>query len=294
MRRTESNICPGMLKHLSVYFLLIVLFYSTPLLAQDYEWLPRSSSYPTPVFDPRATINGISMLNYDVEGEEEQVAYVPVTLSMEQQFIRFHKAQNRLWELGMSFSIYAQWSIVDVGEAFLGGLQNTDYRISGIATYRWDPNHHLRFSLFHQSSHLGDDYIIRNNITRPALRTLNFEQIDVNYSRKINAWHMYLGTGFNVSPNTVRGRSMFQVGFEHLKSLTGYKGVAMRSGINVNIHEQNDFSPNLRLALGVEVGRNTQTPFILLVSAFSGHLPYSTLEYQKVRLIGLSLIIPLH
>ena len=262
----------------------------SPLRASDLVWLPAGSSYPTPLFDPRATVQAISLLNYDVEGEDEQVAYVPVTLSMKRQFVRINRSQNKFWEIGMSFSIYSQWSIVDVGEAFLGGLQNTDYRISGTGTYTWNASTHARISLFHQSSHLGDDYIIRNNITIPALRTLNYEQIDINFTRLWGDWQLYTGLGYNVSPNTVRGRGTFQIGFERAHLVFKNQGYALKYGCNVNMHEQNDYSPNIRAGFGIEMGRNTATPFTVMVSAYTGHLPYSTLEYQRVRLLGLSLV----
>ena len=259
-----------------------------------YEWLPHGSRYPTPIFDPKAAVHSVSMLNYDVAGADDHVAYVPVTLSLRQQFIRITQSDQRFLELGMNFCVYSQWSIVDVGEAFMGGVQNTDYRISGVGTYSWNPETFMRVSIFHQSSHLGDDYIIRNEITKATLRTLNYEQLDLSFTKKYQNWQAYLGAGYNVSPNTVRGRSTFQIGSEYTRPSTHVQGMALKLGSNLTIHEQNDFSPNLRMGLGVEVGRNTSTPFIVMFSAFKGHLPYSTLEYQKVQLLGLSLIIPVH
>jgi len=279
--------------HLSIFpgLVLGLLLFAANLFSAELEWLPLNSSYPTPVFDPKSALQSLSMLNYNVEGEDNHVAYVPVTLSMRQQFVRILRPNERMIELGMSFSVFSQWSIVDVGEALMGGVQNTDYRISGIGTYRWMPGSYMRVSIFHQSSHLGDDYIIRNQITNATLRTLNYEQVDVSITKLFNSWQGYLGVGFNVSPHTVRGRSTFQLGCEYTRPLN--QRVALKTGINMTVHEHNDFYPNLRAGLGVEVGRNTQTPFILMISAYKGHLPYSTLEFQKVQLLGLSLIIPL-
>lgn len=282
------SIIHSMLRPL-LYFLLL----GTQLFGLNVEWLPQGSIYPTAVFDPRAAIQGISMLNYDIVGDDTRRAYVPVTLSMEQQFLRKQMSDDQLFELGMRFSMYSQWSIADVGEAFMGGLQNSDFRISALGTYHWDSIHFLQFSLFHQSSHLGDDYIIRNSITSPALRTLNYEQFDLSYSRLINRTKLYTGLGYNVSPNTVRGRTMLSAGVELAIPLQNHAGVSLKLGLHSNIYEQNDFSPNLRAGLGLELAGNTSSPFIVMISVFKGHLPYSTLEYQKVTLVGLSLVIPL-
>lgn len=259
--------------------------------AGQIEWLPKDSSYPLPIFDPKAAVQSLSMLDYNVEGADKNVAYVPVTLSMRQQFVRIEQPNNQMLELGMSFSVFSQWSIVDVGEAFMGGVQNTDYRISGVGTYRWNLSTFLRMSLFHQSSHLGDDYIIRNEITKATLRTLNYEQLDLSITKLFSTWQIYMGGGYNVSPHTVRGRGTFQLGIEYTRPLN--MRMALKTGANLTLHEQNEYTPNLRGGLGVEVSRNTPTPFVIMFSAYKGHLPYSTLEYQKVQLLGLSLIIPI-
>lgn len=257
------------------------------------EWLPRGHSFPVPYLSPHAIQQSISALTYAVDGDNQQRLYAPITMSMRQQFIRKHIDENRLLELGMAFSIFSQFSIVDVGEAYMGGLQNADYRVSAILVYQRSSNTHLRVSLFHQSSHLGDDYIIRNSITRPTLRTLNFEQLDVTYSLRARGKRTYFGTGYNVSPHTVRKRLTFQWGGDYSKVLQHSNGLAHKLAFDTQIHAHNDYRPNLRLGYGLEIARNSRSPFIIMMSWYHGHLPYSTLEYQRVDLLGLSLFIDL-
>lgn len=253
-------------------------------------WLPQGSLFPTRYLDPAACQQSISVLSYEVEGETQQLMYVPISLSMQQQFVRSTHSQDPQWELGMEFTIYSQFSIVDVGEAFMGGLQNADYRISSVFHYQQSLATMYRVSLFHQSSHLGDDYIIRNFIVTPTLRTQNYEQLDISLYKRFAGWNIYGATGYNVSPNTVRKRLMLQLGGNWHQSLSEHPGLALIAGMDIKIYEHNDFNPNMRVGAGIKFARGTPLPLKLLFNIYQGHLPYSTLEYQKVRLLGLSLI----
>ena len=263
------------------------------LSASELSWLPRGSFFPALYLDPAAGQQSISILSYEVAGETQQLMYVPISLSMGQQFIRSVQSRTKQWELGIEFSIFSQFSIVDVGEAFMGGLQNADYRVSSVFHYQLDLTTLYKVSLFHQSSHLGDDYIIRNFVVTPTLRTQNYEQLDLTLLKKFQSINLYAVAGYNVSPNTVRKRILLQMGGDWVHPLSNHTGLALLAGLDMKVYEHNDYVPNVRFGTGIELARGTPTPVKILLSYYRGQLPYSTLEYQKVRLIGLSLIFDL-
>jgi len=278
----------NLIKLIFLWFVWII-----PSHASELSWLPEGSIFPALYLDPAASQQGISVLAYEVEGETQQLMYVPITLSLRQQFIRSSVSELKRWELGMEFNIYSQFSVVDAGEAFMGGLQNADYRISSVLHYQQNPMTLFRMSLFHQSSHLGDDYIIRNFVVTPTLRTQNYEQLDLAVYKRLKGWSMYGVAGYNVSPHTVRDRLMLQIGGDWSHELAMRPSVALIVGTDVKIYEHNDFTPNIRVAAGLEIARETPTPVKIVLNYYQGHLPYSTLEYQKVSLTGLSLIFDL-
>jgi len=272
-------------------FLVVSSLGFTVLGGAELNWLPQGSIFPSRYLDPTASQQGISLLTYEVAGESQQLMYVPVSLSMRQQFLRSTHSGSPLWEIGMEFTIFSQFSIVDVGEAFMGGLQNADYRVSGVFHYQHNPHTLSRISLFHQSSHLGDDYIIRNFIVTPTLRTQNYEQLDYTLFKRFDGWNLYGVLGYNISPNTVRKRFMLQFGGDWKHPLSHQSGLAYVAGLDMKIYEHNDYLPSLRFGAGIQFARGTQTPTKLLLTYYQGHLPFSTLEYQKVRLVGISLIL---
>lgn len=269
------------------------MLWGPAVFAYEISWLPRGSIFPTRYLDPAANQQGISLLSYEVEGDSQQLIYVPVTLGMRQQFLRSTMTDSRKWEVGMEFTIFSQFSIVDAGEAFMGGLQNADYRVSGVFNYAFKPKRLLRVSLFHQSSHLGDDYIIRNFIDSATLRTLNYEQLDFTYLRSNGAWKIYGLLGYNISPHTIRKRLLLQGGADWRARFSKFSELAWVGGLDMKIYEHNDYQPNLRFGLGIELARQRLPLMKLLLSYYQGNLPYSTLEYQQVRLAGLSLVLHL-
>jgi len=69
-------------------------------------------------------------------------------------------------------------------------LINTDYAIGIPATYRRGDNS-LRFRIYHQSSHLGDEFLKSAN--PPERVNLSYEAIDLIYSREWRGWRVYGG-----------------------------------------------------------------------------------------------------
>jgi hypothetical protein len=67
-------------------------------------------------------------------------------------------------------------------------LINADYTIGIPATYRYGDNS-LRFFIYHQSSHLGDELLMCAN--PPNRVNLSFESIELIYSREWREWRMY-------------------------------------------------------------------------------------------------------
>src|SRR2546425_1473844 len=76
-------------------------------------------------------------------------------------------------------------------------LINTDYLVGLPLTYRhgsWA----TRFRLYHQSSHLGDEYLLHTNAQRVDL---TFEAAELLVSKEIAQWRGYGGGGGLFAPS---------------------------------------------------------------------------------------------
>jgi hypothetical protein len=272
----------------SLIFLLSVLPMAFATESSRYEWLPSGRFFQPIILDRAVATTNASMLSYNVKGSDAEKLYSPVNIGIQKMILRSHKNTNEAYEFGVEFGVHSQFTIVDSGETLMGGLQNADYRIGAVFNYKYFDSV-FRISLFHQSSHLGDDYMLRNDYLVPNTRILNYEQIDVTHSIQKGHARVYYGIGYNFSPNTARKRLALQGGYFYSKPFLKNNNIGWLYGVDVKIYEQNEYEPNFNAGLGLEFGRNAENPFMIILEYYKGHLPFSTLEYQEVQLFGLGL-----
>ena len=112
-------------------------------------------------------------------------AYIPVNLGFRKSVFQWQML-SATFDLALGAASYTQFEIAKFDEnSFRGGLLNTDFKASGFLNISKD-QHKLRFHLFHISSHLGDDYILRNQDYEPNDKSVNYEQIDLIYLYAFN------------------------------------------------------------------------------------------------------------
>jgi hypothetical protein len=80
-------------------------------------------------------------------------------------------------QLSVEGALFAQFNLDSASH----DLINADYTIGIPATYRHGDNS-LRFRIYHQSSHLGDEFL--QSINTPEQINLSYEAIDLIYSRE--------------------------------------------------------------------------------------------------------------
>lgn len=266
---------------LSVFLMCFVLAEKLPRV----EFFPDGSYFKPILLDPATPQLGSSINSYIVKRIMKKRAYIPVLIGTSKIILRIPYESNRGFEAGFEYGVYSQFIIGPVRNMIMGGLENADYRISAISHYMAGPNIY-RVKLFHQSSHLGDDHIIRNEITTATSNIQNYEELSIMYIRNREAWRYYISGGYNISIYTVRGRVLVQGGADFSLPLgkTGEFGIT--GGCDLKIYQQNNFSPNWKLGFGLEIGRKRSNTLRLLFEYYNGHLPYSTLEPFKVQMMG--------
>ena len=256
------------------------------LLAEGFYFYPL-------LFDPTESLSGAGIFNLWENNQDVTGIYVPVNIALNQSLIRYNIDSVSGWEFGLQAAAYTQFEIKEVdGGAYLGGMVNVDYRAIGFLSYR-QRRTTLRFRLFHISSHLADDYLIRNNITTPTPNTLNYEQVDLTASYQWLGIRPYAGFGYIFTPNSIRKRWSLQLGANYQQANREAEFTRLIAGVDIKLFEENDFTPGYRVGAGIELGQTHKTHVAFLLDFYHGHLPYSTLEYRRVTWLGISsMLIP--
>ena len=173
-------------------------------------------------------------------------------------------------QLDVDRGIFAQF---DVGTAS-NDLINADYIIGLPLTFRRN-GFSVRAKLYHQSSHLGDEYLLRSeDIVR---ENLSFESVEVLISQELGLLRGYGGGEwiFRRQPDTLPD-SLFHAGVE-LRTGRARK-VQMVAGVDVKTTELHDWSPATSVRVGLELdapgGGHPGRLIMLLLELCEGPSPW--------------------
>ncbi|MDB5241811.1 MAG: hypothetical protein JWP57_2436 [Spirosoma sp.] len=255
-----------------------------------HEFLPKGHLFEPILLDPlESQTYGSVFPVYITEGKRYNGSIVPFAFGFAKPFYRRTAEAGRAeeWVLDLaSFTQFEAYHDATLNKA-LRRIINTDYKISIIYNIRRGVNAY-RFRVYHLSSHLGDDYIFRNKITLPTPNSVNYELLDLTYSRMIQAWRLYGGIGFVLRKPEERKLLSGQLGL-YYKKLSD-RGARLVGGVDVKVWQQTDFRPGIHGGIGIEVGR-TQNNLTFLLEGYSGFRPYSQFENQQTSWIGLGLYL---
>ncbi len=276
--------------------ILLIAANSNILAAENKrQFLPTKSYFEPILLDPTTNQLGLSVLGYS-SGQRGiwEKFYIPLMLGVNKPVLRWEKDANHGSEIGFDYLIMTQYDIERVKRdnmeqaAPMGTQLNSDYRISGWYTKRSGTSTY-RVRLFHQSSHLGDDFVIRNGITVRGSNPMNYEQIDITRSVQNGYHRYYYGFGYAITPHAERKRMAFQIGYFSSRSTTRSPNNKFIYGADMKIMEQNGYRPSIKLGIGYELGESHRNPPRIILEYFNGNLPYSRYESTVVELLGIGL-----
>lgn len=195
------------------------------------------------------------------------------------------KGQWGQWETGVQGGVF---SIFDFDSHSLD-LINTDFFVAGFVGYRFGDFSALG-RIFHQSSHLGDEFLLRE--TRPNRINLSYEGLDAKLSYDLPlGLRAYAGGGYliDVDPSNL-GRGLAQAGGEFKSPWVLWHGrLRPIAGIDLQFREENNWHADFSLRAGLQLesvsvlSRNMQ----VLVEYFNGRSFDGQFFKQPVEYLGI-------
>jgi hypothetical protein len=189
------------------------------------------------------------------------------------------------WEFGVQAGVF---SIFDVSTDSID-LVNADYRVGFLSSYRNGPLTGF-FRIYHQSSHLGDEFLLNNpGVTRI---NLSYEEIDVKLSYQLFQWlRLYGGGGYIVHrfPEDL-GRGTTQWGIELVSTRT-FLGGRLRpvAYADFQCNERSNWQVGQSVMAGVqfENARIGDRQVQLLAEYYSGPSPDGQFYTQRAAWYGI-------
>ncbi|MBT8338151.1 MAG: DUF1207 domain-containing protein [Gemmatimonadetes bacterium] len=188
-------------------------------------------------------------------------------------------------QIGLAGAVFAQFDL----DAPSYDLINADYLVGFPISFR-SGSFSSRLHIYHQSSHLGDEFLLRTTLTR---ENLSFEAVDLVLSQEMGPARIYGGGEyiFNRDPSTLES-SLVHGGAE--VRVGSLRGVRLVSALDVKFTEQHDWDAGISARAGFEFAlwRDEEHPprlWGLMLEFYDGPSPYGQFFQEQVRWVGLGL-----
>ena len=259
-----------------------------PSEQQGFVPLPRGDVFCPLLADPKAIRSFVTYQSGDADDFASHVGSVGVA----DQFAFFRVGGSRPgdgWQFGVQGGVFAQFDL----EASSLDLLNADYLIGFPLTFRRS-GVSGRLRLYHQSSHLGDEFLLRPD--GPERENLSFESAEFLLSGDAGALRVYAGGEyfFNRKPEDLP-EALMHAGLELRQRSGAALGTVGRvrlvAAVDAKAVHDEDWNTGVSARVGFEVGRPREgdTPgrrWSLLGEFYDGPSPYGQFHRNDVRLVG--------
>jgi hypothetical protein len=253
--------------------------------ADHYEFFSLGELFDPILADPRWPRFSVAYQEYIQNDELERVG--SATFGETFSIVRSPRHDWGQWEVGFQAGVF---SVFDL-EASSSDLVNTDFLVGLTASYHFgDFTSILRF--YHQSSHLGDEYLLRTQVNRV---NLSFEVLDVLVSYERWQWlRLYGGGGVLVHREPALDRGILQAGIE-LHSPRAYVGGFLRpiAGADFQFRQESDWKQDVSIRSGVQIEHPflRRTQMQILAEFYSGRSPNGQFYDRRIETIGIGLYL---
>jgi len=190
------------------------------------------------------------------------------------------------WEFGLQAAVFAIFDL----DSDSSDLINADYFAALTGSYRVGPWEFLtRF--FHQSSHLGDEFLLNNRVERVNLSYEGFGALGSRYFLD-DAVRLYAGGSALVHQDPANLKpGAIQYGLELYSPWRLAPGIRPVAAIDLQNRQQNDWQLDLSARAGLQfesvqvLGRKLQ----LMLEYFAGNSPNGQFYRDRIQYIGLGL-----
>ena len=248
-----------------------------------WDIFPLGELFEPLIADPRWPHFSASHLWYLSDDELERVG--SATFGESFSFVRSPHLPSGRWEFGLQAGVF---SVFDL-EASSSDLVNADYLVGLTAA------HHLgditsMLRIYHQSSHLGDEYLLRNRVNRV---NLSFEVIDLLVSYEPLQWlRLYGGGGVMIHREPALDRGILQMGIEFESPVALFGGyIRPVLGSDLQFREESDWHEDVSVRGGAQI----EHPFLrrarlqVLGEFYSGRSPNGQFYDRRIETIGLGI-----
>ena len=259
-----------------------------------YVPLPRGDVFCPLMADPKGQRSFVAWLHETGDDSDSEIGSVGISDAL--GLLRWGGPKpGDGFQVSLSGSVFAQFDL----DKSSYDLINADYVIGLPITFRRGA-FSTRFRLYHQSSHLGDEFLLSEDDPTFEVENISFESAELILSVDGGAFRAYGGGEYLLrrEPSELE-RSLLHGGIElrpsrRLARFGTVAGVRFVAAADVKFSEQQDWEPAISVRTGFEFDRprDTEPPgrrWGLLFEWYDGPSPYGQFFSNEVRWWGLGI-----
>ncbi len=254
-------------------------------------WLPEGQIFCPLAADPKEERSFVSYLRGDFAtiADPEPGAKTNIgAVGLGDSFAIFRSAGNAAGDgiqLSLGAAVFTQFNL----DATSFDLINADYLVGFPLTYRRG-GFSTRLRVYHQSSHLGDEFLLSR---QPERINLSFESVELILSQEVGALRFYGG-----------GEAFFRRAPEDLVPHLAHVGVELRPAVlgqgrllaafDLKAVEEVEWELAWSARAGVEIARipspgHPPRVISLMAEFYDGVAPYGQFYREDIRYVGVGL-----
>ncbi len=241
---------------------------------------PQGQLFYPPMADPREPRTHATYLRLNLPGDSIKIASVGFGDSFG-LVRRPGWGEEGAWQLSISGAVLAQFNL----DSSSSDLINADYIIGFPLSYRND-RWSARVRLYHQSSHLGDEFLLIPQ--RPELKAtrinLSFETIELLGAWEGRGFQFTAGPSYILRTDSDLQRSSVRAGIDYQSREPVFKPtIRLFASVLGHAWEETAWSPDYNIKAGV----NLRSPYAekraiqVFGEYFHGNLPFG--QFYKLR-----------
>lgn len=256
--------------------------------SSGWVWLPQGQIFCPLAADPKGQRSFITYLRGDfatianpAPGTETNIAAV----GLEDSFSIFRVAQAGAGDgiqLDLQGAVFSQFNLDEPSFDMI----NADYLVGLPLTFR-SGGFSGRVRIYHQSSHLGDEFILNR---QPERLNVSFESLELILSHEIGPLRVYGGgeTFFSREPEDIAAR-LVHAGVEVRPVIGG--SVGLMGAVDLKVVDDDEWNRALSVRGGVEIARiphegHPPRIFTLIAEFYDGAAPYGQFYRESIRYFG--------
>ena len=271
--------------------MFIAFMVTMPVSAETEETIhatvfPIGEIFQPIVADTKEAQFSAGLRNVSTDGPLDDFTAAIVSYGEHFGLIRWEAASGKQWQVSVVGAVFAQFNM----DSDSADLINADYVIGFAGTHRSGPSS-WRLRLFHQSTHLGDEFLL----SEEEIERVNFslEAIDIVGSYEWSQWRALAGGLYiiHVDPKDVDNAGL-QLGteFRGAKKVLGGNWI---SGIDIQMWDQQQWNVNTSIRTGIEYGKpgSGNRRIRIMLTAYDGKIPFGQFYDIDTKAIGASVYL---